>query len=71
MLSLDYLNQLKHIANGAIDGDGEGALIDMLEALLPALPPMVGMVVSEFLREYNSPKNPHITIEDIHGHPDY
>ena len=71
MLSLDYLNQLRHLANEAMDRDGEGALIDMLEALLPALPPMVGVVVSELLREYNAPKNPHITIEDIHGHPDY
>lgn len=55
MITLEYLNHLKHIANGYQDGDGEGALLEMLEALLPALPPMVGAVVSEFLRTNTEP----------------
>lgn len=55
MITLEYLNNLKHTANGYHDGDGEGALIDMLEQLIPALPPMVGVVVSEFLRETTQP----------------
>lgn len=64
MITLEYMNQLKHIANGYQDGDGEGALIEMLEALIPALPPMVGVIVSEFLRKNTEP-NPHVNTEDI------
>lgn len=70
MISLDYLNQLKSIGSQYHDGDGEGAMQDMLEALLPALPPMVGVVVSEFLRNIND--HPKITAEDIHDdRPDF
>lgn len=71
MITLEQVNQLRHLANGLQDGDGESALTDMLEALIPYLPPMVGMVVSEFLATYQNP-TPQITIEDIHdGTPDY
>lgn len=71
MITLEYLNQLKHTANSYQDGDGEGVLIDMLEQLIPALPPMVGAVVSEFLRNATEP-NPHISTEDLHdASPDY
>lgn len=55
MITLEYLNRLKHIANGYRDGDGEGVLIEMLEALIPALPPMVGGVVAQFLSETTQP----------------
>lgn len=72
MITLEYLNQLKHTANRVNDGDGEGALVDMIEQLLPVLPPMVGAVVSEFLRTYDESPTPTITMEDIHDErPDY
>ena len=72
MITLDYLNQLKHVGNNYMNGDGEGALVDMLEMLIPALPPMVGVVVSEFLRNYQQEPNPIITAEDISDErPDY
>lgn len=63
MITLEQLNQLRMTANGYRDGDGEGVLIDMLEQLIPFLPPMVGMVVSEFLHSMTIP-NPHIHTED-------
>lgn len=71
LVSLDYLNQLRHIANGIHDGDGEGVMKDMLEALIPILPPMVGGVVSKMLQDLNS--NPtQITMENIDDvRPDY
>lgn len=63
MLTLEYVNQLRHIANGIANGDGEGVMKDMLEALIPILPPMVGGVVSEMLQDLdNNP--PQITIEE-------
>lgn len=48
MLTLDQLNALKHIANSA-PTNPESAMIHMLEALIPVLPPMVGEVVVEML----------------------
>lgn len=55
MITLEYLNQLKHLGNQYQETGSEGALLDLLEALLPALPPMVGGVVSEFLRTNTEP----------------
>ena len=58
MITLEYINQLKHIRDQA-DGDGQGAMLDMLQALVPALPPMVGAVVTEFVQHISEP-NPHL-----------
>lgn len=70
MITLDYINQLRHIASGAGNGDGDGVYVDMLQALIPALSPMVGAVVQEFLDD-QGPKN-NITMEDLHNdRPDY
>lgn len=70
LITLEYINQLRHIASGAGDGDGEGVYVDMLQALVPILPPMVGAVVSEFLQDQD--RTPLITMEDLqHERPDY
>lgn len=70
MITIEYLNQLKHIALGAQDRDGDGVYIDMLQALLPVLPPMVRAVVEEFLQD--AEPNTMITMEDLNNdRPDY
>lgn len=71
MITLEYVNQLRTIAAGVGDGDGEGVYIDMLQALIPVLPPMVAGIVSEMLHDAaNNP--PQITMEDVSDvRPDY
>jgi hypothetical protein len=73
LITLEQVNQLRHLANAAGDGDGEGVLIEMLEALIPFQSPVVAGVISEFLANYNRPIPPDITLQEDtnNDRPDY